>query len=230
MKKIWLIILVFGLGLALGGCGTATDDDTPPPRGKKEAVIEYMEVVFLESFPLQVHVSITGYLPDGCVSVDKITTDRNGNEFTITIKTERQTGVACTEATVPLEENVPLDVYGLPAGVYTVVAFSSNQFTVKFEFTQDNILQDDALPRHPAVEAAIADLAEQLGVAPEDITVVDSLDTDWPNACLGLAEEDEACAEIITPGYIVILEVDGQRYEYHTNSDGSSLRYFQVEE
>ena len=43
---------------------------------------------------------------------------------------------------------------------------------------------------------------------------------EWPDACLGIAQRDVACAEVITPGYRIILEANGATYEYHT--DGGS--------
>jgi hypothetical protein len=40
---------------------------------------------------------------------------------------------------------------------------------------------------------------------------------DWPDACLGAGDSDESCAQVITPGYRVILERNGILIEYHTN-------------
>jgi hypothetical protein len=44
----------------------------------------------------------------------------------------------------------------------------------------------------------------------------------WPDACLGAARPGEVCAQVITPGYRVILEQDGQRIEYHTSRAGGA--------
>jgi hypothetical protein len=38
----------------------------------------------------------------------------------------------------------------------------------------------------------------------------------WPDACLGAARPDEACATVITHGYRVIVQRDGSLIEYHT--------------
>jgi len=72
-----------------------------------------------------------------------------------------------------------------------------------------------------ATAAAIADLAARLDVKEDAITVVSAERVDWPDSCLGITKRDIACAEVITPGYRIILEVKGQAYEYHT--DGGSL-------
>ena len=40
---------------------------------------------------------------------------------------------------------------------------------------------------------------------------------DWPNACLGVQQAEEFCAEVITPGYRIIIETDAGEVEYHTD-------------
>jgi hypothetical protein len=74
------------------------------------------------------------------------------------------------------------------------------------------------------VEAARQALAEALGVALDAITVANVSAVEWPDACLGLALPGTACAEVITPGYLIELAAGGQTYEYHTNQDGSVVR------
>jgi hypothetical protein len=73
----------------------------------------------------------------------------------------------------------------------------------------------DDYPR--PVQAAVADLAERLNVEPVEVEVVEVQPLDWPDACLALARPDEACAQVITPGYRVLLSAEGRRYEYHTD-------------
>lgn len=85
----------------------------------------------------------------------------------------------------------------------------------------------DGMPVDPAPEiitAAQQALAEALGVDVSAVLYLSALSVEWPNACLGLTLPGVGCAEVITPGYIVNLEVDGQAYEYHTNSNGNVVR------
>ena len=49
----------------------------------------------------------------------------------------------CTEALVPYEQAVPLDVAGLPAGVYTVTV---NGVSDTFELAVDNVLPTEPTP------------------------------------------------------------------------------------
>ncbi len=67
-------------------------------------------------------------------------------------------------------------------------------------------------------------LAEKLGLAPEAVRIISAEATDWPDACLGIYLPDEGCAQVLTPGFKVILEANGIRYEYHTDQNGDALR------
>jgi hypothetical protein len=67
-------------------------------------------------------------------------------------------------------------------------------------------------------------LASSLGIAESDITVVSTQIIEWPDSCLGAAAPGIACAEMVTPGYLVTLEANGQQYEYHTNADASVVK------
>ena len=74
-----------------------------------------------------------------------------------------------------------------------------------------------------AVNAAIADLAQQNGIAADSITIVSVESMDWPDSSLGCPQEGFMYAQVITPGYLVILAAQGQEYEYHTDQTGKSV-------
>lgn len=69
----------------------------------------------------------------------------------------------------------------------------------------------------PVVELARQHLADKLKVNVESITVVEVKETEWSDSSLGCPQPDMNYLQVITPGYQVILEAQGQRYEYHTN-------------
>ena len=105
----------------------------------ESAYVDSLDMLFLESFPLQVHALVKGNLPDGCTKIREITVEKESEEhFTIHIITQSPDGLMCTQALVPFEENVALDVYGLPAGTYTVTA---GEIETSFTFEQDNSLE-----------------------------------------------------------------------------------------
>jgi inhibitor of cysteine peptidase len=106
---------------------------------KGVAVVDSIELLTLESFPLQIHAILRGNLPDGCTTIGQIDSvyDAATKTFTITPHTTRPADMMCTQALVPFEQNVALDVYGLAKGTYVVVAGSNR---VTFDLGQDNIL------------------------------------------------------------------------------------------
>jgi len=67
------------------------------------------------------------------------------------------------------------------------------------------------------VALAIEDLSLRLG-SPQGITVQSVEFVQWPDSCLGISKTDVACAEVITPGYRIVLEAGDRTYEYHTAS------------
>lgn len=72
--------------------------------------------------------------------------------------------------------------------------------------------------------AASAFLANELGVAAEDIEVVSAEQTEFSDSCLGLGGPAESCLQAITPGWLVMLNVAGQEYELHTDETGQQVR------
>lgn len=76
----------------------------------------------------------------------------------------------------------------------------------------------------PAQRIAVSTLAKNLGLTADKIKLVSTQAEDWPDACLGIAMKDIACAQVVTPGFRVTLEINGKQVEYHTNQDGSIIR------
>jgi hypothetical protein len=83
-----------------------------------------------------------------------------------------------------------------------------------------------ALPVDPPYAAAAAEqqLGQELDLPVDEIDLVSFERVEWPDACLGLAEPGELCAEVLTPGWRVTLNAQGQQYEFHTDMNGDKLR------
>jgi hypothetical protein len=62
----------------------------------------------------------------------------------------------------------------------------------------------------------VADLAGQLDIAAEAITVRSVEAVEWPDSSLGCPGPGMMYAQVITPGYRIVLEANGQSYAYHT--------------
>ncbi len=154
-KYAWISLIIF---LLLSACGVpdaagpdqpVSSDDTPSPAEtpaegelvySESAIVEEMDILFLESFPLQVMVNLKGQLPNGCVTVEEAKSERvDETTFVITLTTVQPKDAMCTQVLTPFEENVSLDVYGLPAGEYSVQA---GDITKTFTFEQDNIIEE----------------------------------------------------------------------------------------
>ncbi|NLE77261.1 MAG: hypothetical protein GX605_10990 [Chloroflexi bacterium] len=102
------------------------------------ADVEQVDVLLLESFPVQARVVARGNLRDGCTVVDRVTQERRGQEFWVTLTTARRTQDPCIQVLVPFEESTPLEVAGLPAGVYAVHVNGVRQ---TFTLAVDNVLR-----------------------------------------------------------------------------------------
>jgi len=89
--------------------------------------------------------------------------------------------------------------------------------------TQENPALEDVVP--PDVVLNVQNqISESLGVAAETIQIEKVEKMDWPNSCLGLPEADEACAEAITPGWLLTFNINGQVYRYRVDETGTVIR------
>ena len=114
-------------------------EPTPASPGKVgRANVESLDIRILESFPVQIHVTIKGNVSDSCTTASPIEQEREGDTFRITVGATRPSGAMCAQVITPFEQSVALDVAGLKAGIYTVEA---NGVTGTFELTADNVLR-----------------------------------------------------------------------------------------
>lgn len=74
-----------------------------------------------------------------------------------------------------------------------------------------------------ALAAAITDLSKQSGVPPDEIALVSMEAMEWSDSSLGCPQEGFMYAQVVTPGYLIVLEADGQQFEYHTDQEGNSV-------
>jgi len=162
MKTVRLVAVLFVIfTVALSGCvgdgQNNTDNQTEGPENDGQntsneeytygmANVESIEILTLESFPVQIHVIAEGYLPDGCTEIDEIKPEMEGNTFNINITTKRPKDAMCTQAIESFTKTIPLEVQGLSAGNYTV---NVNGVTGSFELAIDNTLDGPTSPLPP---------------------------------------------------------------------------------
>ena len=128
-KKFLLLGLTILIVIFVSGCLSMI-----PTIGL--ATVEEIDILTLESFPVQIFVIASGYLPNPCTEIYQIIQEREGNAFFITIETYCSQEV-CIQVIAPFEETIPLYVYGLLAGTYTVEV---NGVPGTFDLEIDNIL------------------------------------------------------------------------------------------
>jgi len=161
LKTVKLVTILFVLfTVALSGCvnngQNNTDNQTEGSANEGQntsteeyiygvANVESIDILTLESFPVQIHVIAEGYLPDGCTEIDQIKTEMEGNTFNVNITTKRPKEAICTQAIESFTETIPLEVQGLSAGNYTV---NVNGVNGSFELAVDNTLDEipDTMP------------------------------------------------------------------------------------
>ena len=66
-------------------------------------------------------------------------------------------------------------------------------------------------------------LAREVGIAAHSLQVISTAPMTWSDASLGCPQPGMAYAQVLTPGYLVIIRDDGGReHRVHTNEDGTS--------
>ena len=71
--------------------------------------------------------------------------------------------------------------------------------------------------------AAIDDLSKRTGIPKSDIKVVSVEAVQWPDTSLGCPQPDRMYAQVVTPGYRIVLEAGGKTYDYHSAGAGVGL-------
>lgn len=154
----WLAVMSLLFAVTLSACDLVaqqTGQDEPtvevptsaptlPPSNEPvrgQATINSLDILILESFPVQVNVEASGELGDSCTQIDEIITLRDENQFRVAVTTVRPPDLVCTQAIVPFTEVISLDVAGLPAGTYNV---SVNGVTETFTLDVDNVIPEEA--------------------------------------------------------------------------------------
>lgn len=72
--------------------------------------------------------------------------------------------------------------------------------------------------------AVIRDLSRRQGIAPSNISIVESTERTWRNGCLELAGPGELCTQALVPGWQVVVSNGRENFIYHTNNNGRNLR------
>ncbi len=120
-------------------------------------------------------------------------------------------GVMCTQVEVP--------------GFRIILEANGKQYEFHTNEAGSNVQSVAGAPSsdEPA-QAVVEQLAMNLGLDESDITVVSNEAVDFGDACLGVSMPEIMCAQVVTPGSIIVLEANDIQYEYHTSEDASRIQ------
>ncbi len=89
-------------------------------------------------------------------------------------------------------------------------------------------------PRNPAEPATpvattdmapiVAAIARELGVSVDAVNVVSVMPQTWPDSALGCPQPGMLYAQVLTPGFQVVVDSGGAQIEFHTDERGTVVR------
>ncbi|MDH7485450.1 MAG: hypothetical protein QHJ81_04145 [Anaerolineae bacterium] len=86
-----------------------------------------------------------------------------------------------------------------------------------------SVLQPCCGPSEVPLTPARQDLSRRLGIGIEEIEVQSVEAVEWPDTSLGCPQPGMMYAQVITPGYRILLRAGGQTYEYHSDRQRAIL-------
>ncbi|MGB2897350.1 MAG: hypothetical protein WBB65_14450 [Anaerolineales bacterium] len=85
------------------------------------------------------------------------------------------------------------------------------------------LAEDEPYP--PAVPAAIRALAEANGEDPSLVEVLSYSFVEWSDGCLEYPQADEDCTQALTPGWRILVHLEGQEFDIHSDEMGGEIRW-----
>ena len=118
------------------------------------------------------------------------------------------------------EEATP-STMGTPAPLWTVSPISPTRVMQEETVT---VIPTIPTPSNPALQKLVMqakeDLAKRLAIEVEQIGLVGFEPVEWRDTSLGCPLPGMMYAQVVTPGYRIVLEVEGESYEYHSDTRG----------
>jgi hypothetical protein len=123
-----LVVLAAGLGIAwaamsdepAGGDQTTTTLPAEPGTAHGPVYLDSVEVLLLESYPVQVRALVKGSLPTPCHSLDwEVSGPDDAGRITLDLYSTAEDGAVCVQVLEPFEESI--DVGSFASGSYVLV-------------------------------------------------------------------------------------------------------------
>jgi len=108
--------------------------------------------------------------------------------------------------------------------ILTVFLLTGCNLNTQLPATEEaTALPKDLLPPEIMVEIQ-NQISEVLGVSLDQIQIETVEQREWPDSCLGLGGPEESCAQVMTPGWLVVFSIDGQEYRFRADEAGTTIR------
>ena len=148
-----------------------------------------------------------GSLPDGS-STDSVTS---------TSGVSQQDGRVSTTTTKP-----EVTSESLPATTVTTSAGSVAATTTTEPLTNTTAEPNGAVQVPGSLlTGVIEDAASRQSIAVASVSVLSGQPVDWPDGSLGCPEPGKSYAQVLTAGYLVMIDAGGVTLEYHLNQQGA---------
>lgn len=80
------------------------------------------------------------------------------------------------------------------------------------------------VPGAPGLAPVLAAIAADRNVPETAVQVLSFEPRTWPDSSLGCPQPGQVYLDVLTPGYLAVVEIDGQRFEYHADERGNLVR------
>ncbi len=131
---LWLLFLLFfGISSSTGSAPAPSEATVQPSPGdtvRIDTVIESVEPLILESYPMQLQLNVTGYQSNGCDYPVQVEQAMDGNNIIVRIFIEMPLAVTCPAVIVPYDATIPIDG-SFTGGSYTIIV---NNVTTQVDF------------------------------------------------------------------------------------------------
>lgn len=140
-KTIMWIILGLAVVIIIIVLLTKDKKDSDENMVIGEAIVEEIEIVKLESFPVQVNILAKGFLADNCTTLGDTKQSYANNKFSVLLQTKKPLDAEdCSQVNVPFDKTISLSgVTGLAQGTYMV---DVNGVTGTFSLEIDNFINE----------------------------------------------------------------------------------------
>lgn len=205
MKRIVLPMILILILSACAPAGKPTQQSLFPEEDGQIAPTPQTELTLAEQAAISHLASTLSLSPDevGILSTEAV-------DWPDGCLGVQRPGVMCTEAIVP--------------GYKIILQARGEQYELHTNKNGSQIAQVGGAPFGLIEEVIVAQLASNLGLDADTIVVVSSKDVEFPDSCLGVSMQNVLCAEVITPGKIIVLQANGLEFEYHISEEGNQIQ------